>query len=614
MVNNMTASLSSSMANSSMANLANSSMANMANSSMANMANSSMANMANSSMANSSMTNSMTSGFGQKFMTDMWNTQFGLSRKQPSELSPGSRKIMAGLVNPQGQQGQQTLGQMGQQQQNFNIQIPKTRKSMGTFFGEDEDPETSSYFQPQATSFRSDKDILGQPNSPSQNFNSGNFYSQGGLNNFGMPQQRGPISATHFQRNNAPTPTSINPNFPVSLQPNSPNRGVISAIGQPRVLNTTQTSQPMSSLQKRPIGSGLPSSSSSGFPSLAFPPIRGSETSQPNFDLSDFPSLGNRGQGQPPSTSLSGTVSGSLVGSVPPTRNYVGMVSKPVQDQTPEFQIQQEDFPALPGAQSTLSIFVSDPPTSGTSDQTKKQPINLISGSSYDQVQNKENKFNGEKVSAGLVRKGVQAHPDGRVTNIPPGMVADQFGIVGLLTFIKAAETDPNLVALAPGMDLTTLGLNLNSPENLYSTFQSPWVDLPCRPQDIDFHVPAEYLTNIFIRDKLAPIKLNRYGEDLLFFLFYMNGGDVLQLAAAAELYNRDWRYHKEERVWITRAPGVEPVMKTNTFERGTYYFFDAQNWRKVAKEFYLEYDKLEERPTLPPTLHHNPNQPISAH
>ena len=53
----------------------------------------------------------------------------------------------------------------------------------------------------------------------------------------------------------------------------------------------------------------------------------------------------------------------------------------------------------------------------------------------------------------------------GRVTNIPPGMVADQFGIVGLLTFIKAAETDPNLVALAPGMDLTTLGLNLNSPE-----------------------------------------------------------------------------------------------------------------------------------------------------
>ena len=53
--------------------------------------------------------------------------------------------------------------------------------------------------------------------------------------------------------------------------------------------------------------------------------------------------------------------------------------------------------------------------------------------------------------------------------------------------------------------------------------------------------------------------------------------------------------------------------MKTNTFERGTYYFFDAQNWRRVAKEFRLEYDKLEERPQLPPTLHHNPNQPTAV-
>lgn len=54
---------------------------------------------------------------------------------------------------------------------------------------------------------------------------------------------------------------------------------------------------------------------------------------------------------------------------------------------------------------------------------------------------------------------------EGTVSNIPAGMVADQFGMVGLLAFIRAAENDPNLVALAPGIDLTTLGLNLNSPE-----------------------------------------------------------------------------------------------------------------------------------------------------
>jgi len=200
-------------------------------------------------------------------------------------------------------------------------------------------------------------------------------------------------------------------------------------------------------------------------------------------------------------------------------------------------------------------------------------------------------------------RKGIQTSPDGLVTNIPANMVVDQFGMIGLLTFIRAAETDPNLVSLALGADLTTLGLNLNSEVNLFPTFGGPWAETPCRPQDIDFHVPHEYLTNTAIREKLAPVKLNRYKDDILFYMFYTNVGDVLQMAAAAELYNRDWRYHKEDRVWITRAPGMAPSEKTTTYERGTYYFFDVSTWRKVPKEFHLDYDKLEERPSLPSSL-----------
>lgn len=136
-------------------------------------------------------------------------------------------------------------------------------------------------------------------------------------------------------------------------------------------------------------------------------------------------------------------------------------------------------------------------------------------------------------------------HQYSQVTNIPNNMVADQFGMAGLLTFIRVAESDSNLVSLALGSDLTTLGLNLNSPEPLYNNFGGPWAENPCRPQDIDFHVPPEYLTNAVIRDKLAPVKLNRYQEDLLFYLFYTNVGDTMQLAASLELYNRDWRYHK---------------------------------------------------------------------
>uniref|UniRef100_A0A8C9WA80 CCR4-NOT transcription complex subunit 2 n=1 Tax=Scleropages formosus TaxID=113540 RepID=A0A8C9WA80_SCLFO len=259
------------------------------------------------------------------------------------------------------------------------------------------------------------------------------------------------------------------------------------------------------------------------------------------------------------------------------------------------------DFPALPGPNYKDPTLNNDDSKSNLNSSGKNS-------SSTDGP-----KFPGDKSSTvqnnNQQKKGIQVLPDGRVTNIPSGMVTDQFGMIGLLTFIRAAETDPGMVHLALGSDLTTLGLNLNSPENLYPKFASPWASAPCRPQDIDFHVPSEYLTNIHIRDKLAAIKLSRYGEDLLFYLYYMNGGDLLQLLAAVELFNRDWRYHKEERVWITRAPGMEPTLKTNTYERGTYYFFDCLNWRKVAKEFHLEYDKLEERPHVPSTFNYNPAQ-----
>ncbi|KAG2459926.1 CNOT2 protein, partial [Polypterus senegalus] len=289
------------------------------------------------------------------------------------------------------------------------------------------------------------------------------------------------------------------------------------------------------------------------------------------LDLSDFPALADRsrreGSGNPT------PLLNPLAGRAP----YVGMVTKPASEQSQDFSIHNEDFPALPGSN------YKDPTSSN--DDSKSS----LSSSNKNTSSTDGPKFPGDKSSTAQnnnqQKKGIQVLPDGRVTNIPSGMVTDQFGMIGLLTFIRAAETDPGMVHLALGSDLTTLGLNLNSPENLYPKFASPWASAPCRPQDIDFHVPSEYLTNIHIRDKLAAIKLSRYGEDLLFYLYYMNGGDLLQLLAAVELFNRDWRYHKEERVWITRAPGMEPTMKTNSYERGTYYFFDCLNWRKVAKE-----------------------------
>ncbi|KAJ8008824.1 hypothetical protein DPEC_G00082430 [Dallia pectoralis] len=499
-------------------------------------------------------------------------------------------------------------------------------------------PDESVYYQPSMFQHRSDKEMLTSP-SPLSQLGASLYGPQSALgfpmrsinNNNNTPQLSRSLPQGSQLPSHAPPTTGVPPTMHT---PPSPSRGILpmntrnlmnhssqqvggqgsmgvrtnsmgsSGLGSPNRASPSIICMPKQQQSRQPFtinsmsGFGMSRTPAFGMSnSLSSNIFNGTDGSEnvTGLDLSDFPALADRsrreGSGNPT------PLLNPLAGRAP----YVGMVTKPSNEQSQDFSIHNEDFPALPGPNYK-------DPTSNSDDSKTNLNSSGKSSTSTDGP-----KFPGDKSSTAQnnnqQKKGIQVLPDGRVTNIPGGMVTDQFGMIGLLTFIRAAETDPGMVHLALGSDLTTLGLNLNSPENLYPKFASPWASAPCRPQDIDFHVPSEYLTNIHIRDKLAAIKLSRYGEDLLFYLYYMNGGDLLQLLAAVELFNRDWRYHKEERVWITRAPGMEPTLKTNAYERGTYYFFDCLNWRKVAKEFHLEYEKLEERPHVPSTFNYNPAQ-----
>lgn len=70
----------------------------------------------------------------------------------------------------------------------------------------------------------------------------------------------------------------------------------------------------------------------------------------------------------------------------------------------------------------------------------------------------------------------------------------------------------------------------------MYLTFGGPWAEAPTRVQDCDVKVPDEYLTNAIIREKLPQIKMNKFSEDSLFYMFYNFPGQVYQLASALEL------------------------------------------------------------------------------
>ncbi|KNE64640.1 hypothetical protein AMAG_09997 [Allomyces macrogynus ATCC 38327] len=221
----------------------------------------------------------------------------------------------------------------------------------------------------------------------------------------------------------------------------------------------------------------------------------------------------------------------------------------------------------------------------------------------------------------GPASDGTVAAPAAAAAGTPALPSTDKYGLLGLLGIIRL--TDPDTNALALGTDLTTLGLNLNSPELLYPMFASPFSETlhPLGaalqgPVEPEFHLPSCYLlpfgdassnTNdlpggLSVQDLAA--KVVHFSDETLFYIFYAMPRDQVQDLAAAELYARHWRYHKDLQLWLTKDTSADAMavaaatgVKTATYERGLFIFFDVTTFEKRSKEFTLYYDALEERP-----------------
>ncbi|KAL3518270.1 hypothetical protein ACH5RR_020859 [Cinchona calisaya] len=223
---------------------------------------------------------------------------------------------------------------------------------------------------------------------------------------------------------------------------------------------------------------------------------------------------------------------------------------------------------------------------------------NTVSGiGSYDQVRQYQQPQNQSQFRLQQMSSASQPYRDQGIKSMHVAPTApDPFGLLGLLSVTRMS--DPDLTSLALGIDPMTLGLNLISTENLYKTFGSPWSDESAMG-DPEFTVPECYYA------KPPPPSTQAYFAkfqlDTLFYTFYSMPKDEAQLYAANELYNRAWFYHKEHRLWFMRVANVEPLVKTNSYEIGSYICFDPNTWETIRKDnFALHYDLLEKRPVLP--------------
>jgi CCR4-NOT transcription complex subunit 2 len=160
------------------------------------------------------------------------------------------------------------------------------------------------------------------------------------------------------------------------------------------------------------------------------------------------------------------------------------------------FNVASEDFPALPGAPLGGSSGGTGNSGSGLLGGVESGSSNVSSGISFGGVRN--GAFGGSGDLEGLSHQfdspsllgGNSTQQQSRSSAANGGNVgatsgssstgsalSGDYGLLGLLKVIRMTDADRN--ALALGSDLTSLGLNLNSNDTLYSTFASPWSESP---------------------------------------------------------------------------------------------------------------------------------------
>ncbi|KAL9488486.1 hypothetical protein ACSS6W_000763 [Trichoderma asperelloides] len=155
------------------------------------------------------------------------------------------------------------------------------------------------------------------------------------------------------------------------------------------------------------------------------------------------------------------------------------------------------------------------------------------------------------------------------------GMAAvDKWGIKGLRTLMN---NYPDYHAMIIGMDPSTMGLDLSSPDLISTQMYSVLDDTPPKPtvNTNKFRLPDCYsVTNV------QPIetKIQSFNEETLFWIFYSCPLDAKQQMAAVEL---NWRWHKKLQVWLTKDEHMTPQILSPNHERGYYIVWDTATWRK---------------------------------
>jgi hypothetical protein len=201
----------------------------------------------------------------------------------------------------------------------------------------------------------------------------------------------------------------------------------------------------------------------------------------------------------------------------------------------------------------------------------------------------------------------IEINNEGFIKNIPPNMLLDQYGMLGLSMLWQHKETTSELdknISIIIGKGEQAKTVLKKSTDLIFKNKQQDIQMLDLTERD-----ETEQLLNDAITYHLKPVNshnnsnantggANPYGfyglnreklvdfsemiktckDDLLFYFFYMCCKDDLQMKAYDLLCARNWFYHKEHQIWIKQV-NVEGGLVDSTSNQVQLFMFDANTW-----------------------------------
>ncbi|KAI9706935.1 MAG: hypothetical protein M1820_004521 [Bogoriella megaspora] len=364
--------------------------------------------------------------------------------------------------------------------------------------------------------------------------------------------------------------------------------GLQGPSGQPQHQLGQQGQQTNQGSSAGPFGAGSNDSypfsgqSGPGLPGVPQPQLRSTD---------DFPPLGQNGAADIPQDRTSGLGSLSGQGGVNAgdrsgLDGQVDSLSTRASTRSP-FESMRSNRASFPDGDQSGELqdhqtpFSERFPSRGLQD-AQQPPI----GPPQSQLSNPAQGFTGQGMDSS------SAAPQGSRKRISEMTEQEKWGFSGL--FARLDPSHPDFSPLAQGEDLTTLGIDLNSPEPLYPTFGGPFSNPTERPAVPEYHTPSAYFVhNVSSMQSRIP----SFSDETLIAIFHHYPHDIRQEHAAAELYSRDWRWHKKLRQWMMKDGNYGPPTQLGpTVEKGWYIFFDVPNWRRERREYVLDFTDLDDR------------------